>query len=185
MATVHRGVINAGSLAEAADQPVRNELLRRLEPVRFETRRLILKNVHTGEALDAVYWERGAYVPDALTEVNRVLRDFRTGDIHPIDPRLLDLVTDLHAKVGSGTPFQVISGYRSPKTNAMLHEQSAEVAKHSLHMDGMAMDIFLEDVDLSHLHEAALDLGRGGVGYYPRSSFVHVDVGAVRQWQGV
>ena len=155
----------------------------RLQPA-LEARRIVLKNLHTDEALDAVYWERGAYVPDALAEVNKVLRDFRTGDVHPIHPDLLDLVSDLHVKVGSKSPIQVICGYRSPKTNAMLHERSAEVAKHSLHMDGMAMDLHLEDVDLAYLHQAALDMSRGGVGFYPRSDFVHVDVGAVRHWQG-
>ena len=149
-----------------------------------EPRRLALHNLHTAETLDAVYWEDGRYVPDAVAAANKVLRDYRNGEVHPIDPDLLNLVSDLHAKVGSRSPIQVISGYRSPQTNAMLHERSAEVAKHSLHMDGMAMDIHLPDVDLGYLHQAALDMSRGGVGYYPTSDFVHVDVGPVRHWQG-
>ena len=173
--------------AAANLQPVRYEALS-IRPVQLqpaiEARRIVLKNLHTDEALDAVYWERGAYVPDALAEVNKVLRDYRTGEVHEIHPDLLDLVSDLHAKVGSWSPIQVISGYRSPQTNAMLHERSAEVAKHSLHMDGMAMDLHMQDIDLSYLHEAALDMSRGGVGYYPQSNFVHVDVGPVRRWQG-
>ena len=183
------GVTHSRSLRDAAAnlQPVRYEALEarpvQLQPA-IEARRIILKNLHTDEALDAVYWERGAYVPDALAEVNKVLRDFRTGDVHEIHPQLLDLVTDLHARVGSRSAIQVISGYRSPKTNAMLHAESGEVAKHSLHMEGMAIDLHLNDVDLSYLHKAALDMGRGGVGYYPTSNFVHVDVGAVRHWQG-
>ncbi|HEX4095573.1 MAG TPA: DUF882 domain-containing protein [Caulobacteraceae bacterium] len=154
-----------------------------MERVSFGPRSITLKNLHTDETLDAVYWENGQYVPDALQAVNHVLRDFRTGDVHAIEPRLIDLITDLRTKVGSKAPFQVISGYRSPQTNAMLRELSAEVAQHSLHMDGMAIDIVLEDVDLGGLHRAALDLARGGVGYYP-GRFLHVDVGPVRRWQG-
>ena len=145
-------------------------------------RRVALHNIHTNEAVDAVYWEKGAYVPDALSHVSHVLRDFRTGDVHPIDQRLLDLLDTLSARVETRRPFNVISGYRSPKTNAMLHETTPGVANNSLHMQGMAIDIRMEDVDLSHLHNAALSLKGGGVGYYPSSDFVHVDVGPVRHW---
>jgi uncharacterized protein YcbK (DUF882 family) len=147
-------------------------------------RKVALHNLHTDEKLDAVYFEQGRYVPDALQAVNHVLRDFRTGDVHMIDPRLLDLLDAVAERTGSRAPFQVISGYRSPKTNAMLHARSEGVANHSLHMKGMAIDIRLVDGTLPHLHEAALNLGAGGVGYYPRSDFVHVDVGPVRRWQG-
>jgi uncharacterized protein YcbK (DUF882 family) len=145
-------------------------------------RRVALHNLHTNEALDAVYWEKGAYVPDALNHVNHMLRDYRTGDVHPIDRRLLDLLDTISAKVETRKPFQIISGYRSPKTNAMLHETTSGVANNSLHMQGMAIDIRMEDVDLSHLHNAALSLRAGGVGYYPSSDFVHMDVGPVRHW---
>jgi uncharacterized protein YcbK (DUF882 family) len=145
-------------------------------------RRVALHNIHTNEAVDAVYWERGAYVPDALGHVSHVLRDFRTGDVHPIDKRLLDLLDTLSAKVETRRPFNVISGYRSPKTNAMLHETTPGVANNSLHMKGMAIDIRLDDVDLANLHKAAMTLKGGGVGYYPSSDFVHVDVGPVRHW---
>ncbi len=154
-----------------------------MERISFGPRAITLKNLHTDEALEAVYWENGQYLPDALQAVNHVLRDFRTGEVHPIEPALLDLITDLRARVGSTAPFQVISGYRSPQTNAMLREQSAEVAQHSLHMDGKAIDIFLEDVQLDYVRLAAMDLSRGGVGYYP-GRFLHVDVGPVRHWQG-
>ena len=145
-------------------------------------RDLSFHNLHTGETLRALYWDQGAYVPDALAAVDRVLRDFRTGDVHPIDPRLLDLLHTLGSTVETRAPFQVISGYRSPATNAMLHAHSDGVAKGSLHMQGMAIDIRLADVDLDRLHRAALGLGAGGVGYYPASDFVHVDVGRVRRW---
>ncbi len=151
-------------------------------------RRLKFHNLHTDEKLDALYWENGQYVPSALHAVNHVLRDFRTGDIHMMDPALLDLMVAVSAKVETGSPVYVISGYRSPQTNSMLRAEGGEatgVAKKSLHLQGQAIDLRFADVQLSHLHAAALSLGRGGVGYYPTSDFVHMDVGPVRQWGGV
>jgi uncharacterized protein YcbK (DUF882 family) len=157
-----------------------------IAPPQAEIRRLAVYNLHTGESFREVYWEKGEYVADALAEADKVLRDFRTGEVKPIDRRLFDLLDDVSAKVETNKPFQIISAYRSPKTNAMLkaeHENSG-VATKSLHMDGMAMDVRLEDVQLANLRRAALSLGRGGVGYYPRDNFVHMDVGRVRQWGG-
>lgn len=147
-------------------------------------REVAFHNLHTGESLQAIYFDRGRYVPDALEAVNKVLRDFRTGDEHVMDPRLLDLLNTVHGRVEARSPFQVISGYRSPKTNAVLHERSHGVASGSLHMQGMAIDVRVQGVELAHLHKAALDLGRGGVGLYPTSNFVHMDVGRVRRWYG-
>jgi uncharacterized protein YcbK (DUF882 family) len=147
-------------------------------------RKVAFHNLHTGEKLDAVYFEQGRYRPEVLSAVNQVLRDYRTGDVHMIDPRLLDLLDSLSKRTSSRDPFQVICGYRSPKTNAMLHAGSEQVAAHSLHLQGKAIDIRLDDQALPHLHAAALQLGAGGVGYYPASNFVHVDVGPVRRWQG-
>ena len=141
-----------------------------------------LHNLHTGESLKAVYFEQGRYLPDALAEVNRVLRDFRTGDQHMMDPRLLDLLSQVHGRIDSARPFQVISGYRSPKTNAMLHEHSHGVANQSLHMQGMAIDLRIPGRSLAAVHMAALAQRGGGVGYYPQSDFVHMDVGRVRTW---
>lgn len=169
LATLGTGVMFGQAHAEAVSGAVRS---------------LSFLNLHTGEAVKATYFEAGAYVSDALSAVNRVLRDFRTGDSHPIDTRLLDTLAAISVKLGASAPFQVISGYRSPATNAKLSAQSGQVAKHSLHMDGQAIDIRLPGVDLSRLHKAALELGRGGVGFYPKSNFVHVDVGRVRRWQG-
>src|SRR5579872_3707635 len=148
------------------------------------TRRLAFDNLHTGETLDVAYYENGCYVGDALAEVNHVLRDYRTGDVHVIEPRLLDLLTVLSASLETKTAFGVISGYRSPQTNAMLHEKSGQVASGSLHMQGQAIDIRLPGVDSATVRDAALRLAIGGVGYYPTSDFVHVDVGRVRHWQG-
>lgn len=147
-----------------------------------EPRSLSLLNLHTGEKLKATYFEGGQYVPDALEAMNHLLRDFRTGDVHPIAPNLLDLVTTLQGRLETNQTVHVISGYRSPFTNAALHERSSGVATHSLHMKGEAMDIRIPGVELAHLRNAALDLQRGGVGYYPASDFVHVDIGRVRRW---
>ncbi|HEX4181393.1 MAG TPA: DUF882 domain-containing protein [Caulobacteraceae bacterium] len=149
-----------------------------------ETRCVSLNNLHTGESMEGVYWEGGDYIPDVLDAVNNLLRDHRTGDVYPIDPKLLDLLDAVNARTETKQRFQVISGYRSPKTNEMLHERSAEVAKKSLHTEGLAIDVRLADVDLSRLHASAISLGRGGVGYYPFSNFVHLDVGPTRTWYG-
>lgn len=141
-----------------------------------------LANLHTGEELRTTYWANGAYVPEALAEIDRNLRDFRTGDVHPIDPQLIDLLHDLRLLMRSKAPFEVISGYRSPATNAQLASESHGVARKSFHLRGMAIDIRLPDRGLRQLRKAALSLRRGGVGYYPRPDFVHVDVGPVRSW---
>ncbi|MGE5130360.1 MAG: YcbK family protein [Sphingomonadaceae bacterium] len=138
-------------------------------------------HTHTGERLTATYYERGGYVPDALQAVNWLLRDFRTETVHVIDPRLLDQLYALNACCG-GRSFEVISGYRSPQTNAMLRKTSSGVASHSLHIDGRAIDVRLEGCDTERLHRAALAMARGGVGFYPRSDFVHLDTGRFRTW---
>lgn len=147
-----------------------------------EPRVLTFSHLHTGERLEVEYFSAGNYLPDALSEVNRLLRDFRTGDIGTMDPALLDLLHALRARTGSRQPYEIISGYRSPATNRMLHERSNGVATKSLHMSGQAIDIRVADVPLAGLRQAALALQRGGVGYYPGSNFVHVDTGRVRAW---
>ena len=147
-------------------------------------RRLAFDNIHTGEKLKVEYWADGQYLPDALVEVNHVLRDFRSGDVHPIAPQLLDLLSMLRMHLETTEPISVISGYRSPQTNAMLrgeHEHSG-VASKSLHMQGKAIDIRIAGRSLAAVHTAALAQRIGGVGYYPQSDFVHVDVGRVRRW---
>jgi uncharacterized protein YcbK (DUF882 family) len=145
-------------------------------------RMLAFDNLHTGEKLKTVYWEGGRYLPEAMRHINWLLRDFRTDQIHPIDPRLLDLLANLHVRLDSREPFEVISGYRSPETNAMLASFSDGVAQNSLHMQGMAIDIRVPGRHLRYVRAAALSLRAGGVGYYPHSDFVHVDTGRVRTW---
>lgn len=147
-------------------------------------RTLALENLHTGERLKVDYWVEGKYLPDALSSLNRALRDWRTGEVHAMEPKLLDLLDLLGKKLESNAGFQVICGYRSPVTNAMLQEKTSGVASNSLHMVGQAMDIRVADRGLDKLHDTALAMKVGGVGYYPSSNFVHVDVGAVRHWLG-
>ena len=147
-------------------------------------RSLSFYNTHTAERLSICYFKDGAYCPDAMASINHILRDHRTGEIKPIDRRLLDLLATINHRLGCGSPFHIISGYRSPKTNAMLRKTSSGVAKFSYHMLGRAIDIRLPDCDTHTLRQTCIDLQRGGVGYYPRSDFVHVDTGAFRTWNG-
>ena len=145
-------------------------------------RQLAFKNTHTGEGVSTVYWAAGDYISDGLAEINDVLRDHRTDEIHPIDTKLLEMLFLLQAKTGSRQAYEVISGYRSPATNAALRNKSSGVAKRSFHMRGKAIDIRLPGIELKNLQQAALDLRAGGVGYYPGSGFIHVDVGPTRSW---
>lgn len=149
-----------------------------------EPRSLAFYHTHTRERLRLTYAEGGTHLPKALEEINHFLRDFRTGDEHPIDVGLLDVLHQLRlrAGVGSNGTFEIISAYRSPKTNKMLRDRSSAVAQKSLHMQGKAMDVRLTGVRIARLREEALSLNAGGVGYYPESDFVHVDTGRVRQW---
>jgi uncharacterized protein YcbK (DUF882 family) len=145
-------------------------------------RALSFYHTHTGEKLRIVYAERGAHLPEALEEINRFLRDFRSGEAYPIDPLLLDKLHQIQQLTGGGGPYEIISAYRSPQTNEMLRSNSNGVAQRSLHMEGRAMDVRLRGVQTSKLRAAALELQAGGVGYYPDSDFVHVDTGRVRAW---
>ena len=149
---------------------------------RQDPRELTLSNLHTGERLTRTYWADGEYLTESLADINHLLRDHRSNEIHPMDPQLLDMLHQLRNKVGSRKPYEIISGYRSPKTNAKLRSKSGGVAKRSLHMQGKAIDIRLPGHDLAKLRQAALSLKAGGVGYYPRSNFLHVDTGRVRHW---
>lgn len=145
-------------------------------------RRLAFTNTHTGECFDDCYWEAGNFVPEALRAIELVMRDHRTGEVHEIDPRLLDQLVALRALTQATAPYQIISGYRSPASNASLAAQSSGVATRSLHMQGRAIDVRVSGVDLVRLRDAALGMAAGGVGYYAASDFVHLDTGRVRSW---
>src|SRR5690606_1368522 len=136
----------------------------------------------TGERCKVTYFENGSYLPDALEEINHLLRDFRTDEVAAMDPKLLDLLYTLRGKLDTNRPFEIISAYRSPHTNDALREQGRGVAKNSYHVKGQAIDIRIDNRSIRQVRNAALALGKGGVGYYRRSNFVHVDTGPVRKW---
>lgn len=139
-------------------------------------------HTHTNEALTVAYFADGAYLPEGLARLDGFLRDHRTGEEHPIDPALFDVLWEVRRATGARGAFQVISGYRSPRTNDMLRGRSRGVAGGSLHLQGRAIDVRLADVGTAVLRDAALELARGGVGYYRSSDFVHLDTGRVRRW---
>ncbi|MEM6811770.1 MAG: DUF882 domain-containing protein [Pseudomonadota bacterium] len=147
-------------------------------------RRLSFRNTHTGESFSGVYRVGDKYLPDAFSQINTVLRDFRTNQVFPMDPQLLDYLYTVHKMTGEQKPFQIISGYRSPKTNNMLRGRSKKsgVAKKSFHMKGQAIDFRMEGFSTSRLRNIAVALKAGGVGYYPKSNFLHIDTGNVRSW---
>lgn len=178
-----RGFLKAGAIVTAA---VSLWWPREASAVRTQNfaagRELALHNVHTGDTFRGEYWYNGRYIPDAFREIKSVMRDYRTGDIFPIDPRLMDVLFVLQNRMDNFKPFDVFSGYRSPETNAKLRRASYGVAKHSLHMQGQAIDLRLPGTSLKNLRRQAMNLRAGGVGYYPSSSFVHLDTGRVREW---
>ncbi len=147
-----------------------------------DVRRLSFYHTHTSEELSLTYYADGQYVASALVELNQFLRDFRTGDVTEMDPGVFDILFEIQQASGSTGTFEVISAYRSPATNEVLRIKSDGVAKHSQHLLGTAIDVRLTDLDTAKLRDVALELKRGGVGYYQQSDFVHVDTGRVRQW---
>ena len=147
-----------------------------------ESHPLDFYHIHTGEKLKIVYREHGELVPGALDEINYFLRDFRTGQIHLIDVALLDELVKIYRGFDCRGNFEVISGYRSPRTNEALRHLTTGVAQHSLHLSGRAIDIRLTSAATTNLRDAAISLRSGGVGYYAKSNFVHVDTGPFRTW---
>ncbi len=147
-----------------------------------QKRALSFYHTHTGKNLVIEYHNGHGYSNSALDEINRFLCDFRTGEIHPIDKNLLDALFVLQQKTGIENDFEIISAYRSPKTNALLRKKSSGVAKRSLHMQGKAIDIRLKGYNTRRLRELAMAMKVGGVGYYRRSDFIHMDTGRVRYW---
>jgi uncharacterized protein YcbK (DUF882 family) len=152
------------------------------EPLLPPDRGLSFFNTHTGESETIEYCRSGCLISPSLEKINYILRDHRTGEMKDIDVRLLDLLNTLSRKISTDVPFHVISGYRSPRTNAALRASGGGVAENSLHLRGQAIDIRIPGFKLQDLYRAAVDLRRGGVGIYPGSDFVHVDVGPVRTW---
>lgn len=156
-----------------------------LLPVRGESetkQRLSFYNTHTAERLSVTYKENDTYILDAMDKISKILRDHRSGDIHPIDPKLMDFLYDLLTKVDNHSEVHIISGYRSPATNKKLRQASKGVASKSLHMQGKALDFRLPGTDIAILRDKARAMKRGGVGYYRKLDFVQIDTGRVRFW---
>lgn len=168
-------VLGAGAVG-GLPSPVQAALFKATE------RRLSFVNLHNNERINVVYHSDGRYVHGALEDLNHALRDWRTGDVTQMNVDLFDALWLLRQRTGSRRPYELISGYRSPKTNATLAGRSSGVAKKSYHMKGMAVDVNLPDVPLRTFRQHAMSIQAGGVGYYPKSDFVHLDVGPVRSW---
>lgn len=145
-------------------------------------RRVSFRNSHTGEIFSGVYRVGDKYLPDAFDRINVVLRDFRTNELFPIDPRVIDIIYSVHQMTHKDEPYEILSGYRCPKTNKGLRSHGEGVAKNSLHMTGQAIDLRLPGYDTRQIRKLAISLKAGGVGYYPKSNFVHMDTGDVRTW---
>lgn len=168
-----------GSLGAAA---ALTGIARRAAAENVAAHRLSFYHIHTAEKLNVTYREHGELIPDALTEINHYLRDFRTEQIHEIDVALLDKLHALFTTFDARGNFEVISGYRSPHTNEVLRHVTTGVAEHSLHIEGRAIDVRLTSAKTTALRDAALALKAGGVGYYAQSNFVHLDTGNTRSW---
>jgi uncharacterized protein YcbK (DUF882 family) len=162
--------------------PLAGFLLPARPAIAMDERRLSFYHTHTGKTLDVTFARGGEFIQSGLDKINEFLADFRTGDVTEIDPQLLNLIYDIRQSLGSEGRYEVISAYRSPKTNDMLRSRSNGVAKNSQHLLGKAIDVRLDDIELPKLRDAALAQQRGGVGYYAKSNFVHIDTGRVRRW---
>jgi len=171
-----RKLLTAG--AAAAFVMVRPSIARAVPSVR----KVFLANPHTGDAFHDAYWEEGDYIPDALERIDLLMRDYHNDQVKHIDPELIDLLAQLRTRLGIAQPIQVMSGYRSPQTNAAARRRNRHVARNSYHMQGKAVDIRIPGFNLAKLRRAAIDMRAGGVGTYPRASFLHLDVGPRRVW---
>ncbi len=153
-----------------------------IQPERPEHVELSFYNIHTGETLKARYRSKGKLIHRSMKQISHIMRDYRTGEIKPVDPNLLDLLHRISKIVKPPTPISIISGYRSPRTNAMLRKTTSGVARNSLHTVGRAIDIRIPGYRTEELYHLAINLKGGGVGFYPNSDFVHIDTGPVRCW---
>ncbi|MEM6386625.1 MAG: DUF882 domain-containing protein [Pseudomonadota bacterium] len=147
-----------------------------------DIRRLKMHSGRTGERIDTIYWIEGDYIPEAMAEVNRFMRDWRNNNVIQFDQRTIDILAASHRMLDTDASYMLLSGYRSPQTNAMLRSRSRGVARNSLHMKGQATDIRLEGRTVGQISRAAMSCAAGGVGRYSRSNFVHIDCGDVRSW---
>lgn len=167
---------HVSALAALGSLPV----IGRAAPLRERTLRLY--NTHTGEAIRTTYWADGAFIAESMQDINKLLRDHRNNQVAVIDPRLVLLLDQVSSQVKPGSDIHIISGYRSPASNQLLADTTNGVARHSMHLEGRAIDLRMPGVPLASLRQAALNAAGGGVGYYPDSQFVHIDTGRLRHW---
>lgn len=146
------------------------------------SRSISLVNPHTGDLFKSVYWEKGAYCPEPMKDISYMMRDIHSQEMSPIDPRLIDTLYLLQMTLGTKAPFEVVCGYRTPKNNAYIYKRERGVARNSYHIYGRAIDIRMKERTTSQIQRAAWSLQQGGVGYYPKANFVHIDTGGVRRW---
>ncbi len=185
---VAAGTLLTASAAQATEPAAANGTDAAAEPSStagldpMESRRLHLVNAHTWDDLDVVYYTHGIYIDENISQLNHLMRDRRANVTRPIDPDLYDQLLRLQKILNTSEPVHVLSGYRTPETNAKLRSRSSGVAKYSLHMEGRAADIYIPGIPSKTLQAAALHMAAGGVGLYSKSNFVHVDTGPVRQW---
>ena len=148
----------------------------------YATWKIAFRHSHTGESFSGVYRVGNKYLPEAFERLSYVMRDFRTNEVFPMDPRVIDILSVIHRKMDATAPYETLSGYRSPRTNSMLRHETSGVANNSFHMYGQAVDVRIPGYSTGNIRKIARSLQAGGVGYYPRSNFVHVDTGKVRTW---
>ena len=179
-----RGILGVFAATSVAATPVMANAFGFLRGNAGDMRRVKMYNGRTGESIDTVYWVDGKYIREALNEINVFMRDWRTGTVIGIDPRTIDIAAASHRLLQTNEPYMMLSGYRSPKTNAMLRSRSSGVARNSLHMKGKAADLRLKSRSVAQMYKAASSCQAGGVGKYSSSNFVHMDCGPVRHWGG-
>ncbi len=176
-----RGILGVFAATTVAAAPVMGNAFGLLRGA-GDMRRIRMYSGRTGESLDTVYWVDGKYIREALNEINIFMRDWRSGEAIGIDPRTVDVAAASHRLLQTNEPYMMLSGYRSPRTNAMLRRSSGGVARNSLHMVGKAADLRLKSRSVGQMYNAAMSCRAGGVGKYSRSNFVHMDCGPVRSW---
>ena len=176
-----RGILGVFAATTVAAAPVMGNAFGLLRG-EGDMRRIRMYSGRTGESLDTVYWVDGKYIRESLNEINIFMRDWRSGEVIGIDPRTVDVAAASHRLLQTNEPYMMLSGYRSPRTNAMLRRSSGGVARNSLHMVGKAADLRLKSRSVGQMYNAAMSCRAGGVGKYSRSNFVHMDCGPVRNW---
>ncbi len=183
MTVSRRGLLGAFAAVTVAAAPTYSNAFGLLRGA-GDIRRIKMYSGRTGESIDTIYWVEGEYIPEVLKEINHFMRDWRTNEVKSMDARTVDIMAAAHSLMDVSEPYTLLSGYRCPKTNAMLRSRSSGVARNSLHLKGQAADLRLKSRSVSQMARAAEACAAGGVGRYSRSDFVHMDCGPVRHWGG-